>query len=231
MNWQIAAPKPPVTRGTLIVLEGSIAAGKTTLAFALRDYLSALGHKVLVMLEPIQKEFLNLYQSAIGRYAFPFQSVMARERIQTYREALRQIDAGVTVIMDRSLVGDLAFAVMQRDAGHFTDAEWQVYNTLIGLNADNKDVDRKFMSEAIIIYLDVTPQVSFERMLQRAIESEVKAYTLDYFQKLDIAYEEAIQRVARYNRVVWDVPQRPDAAVCKTLLGDIPALTHLTQCV
>jgi len=225
----ITAPKP--VRGTLIVLEGSIAAGKTTLAFALRDYLTALGRKVIVMLEPIQKEFLNLYQSAIGRYAFPFQSVMARERIQTYREALWQIEAGVTVIMDRSLVGDLAFAVMQRDAGHFTAAEWQVYNTLIGLNADNKDVDQKFMSEAIIIYLDVTPQVSFDRMLHRAIESEIKAYTLDYFQKLDVAYEEAIQRVARYSRIVWNVPQQPDAAVCKTLLGDIPSLTHLTQCV
>jgi len=217
-------------RGKLIVLEGVIAAGKSTLATALEAYLTKTGFPVKVLVEPLDLAFLALYQSNIERYAFPFQCVMARERMQVYLGALRAIEDGWYIVMDRSLVGDVAFAVMQKEQNFFTDAEWRVYNSLVGLTDTNgqcKSIDAHFMPEATIIYLEVTPEEAFRRMLIRGNENEKKAYTQAYFQNLHRAYESAVARCADCTRIDWNVDRKIDDAVCVEVLERVPQLRSL----
>jgi deoxyadenosine/deoxycytidine kinase len=214
--------------GAIIVLEGGIAVGKSTLAAALGPYLENLGYCVVTLVEPLDAQFLALYQKNIAKYAFPFQSVVARERMQLYKEAQRLASLGNIVIMDRSLPGDFAFATMQRQSGYFTDEEWAVYHSLLGLQGVDKGIDPDFMKEATILYFDAEPATMYRRMLKRGNANEIDAYDLDYFCRLRMAYEKAMDLCAAYHRIDWDEDmQAGDFVDFTELLESIPALRHL----
>ena len=216
--------------GCIIGVEGGIAFGKSTLAKALKTLLQKQGYKAEILFEPLNMDFLELYKSDKAKYAFPFQCVMARERCQVYQEALRLVKQGTIVIMDRSLFGDVAFATMFNQQNMYTADEWKVYNSLVGLvdaQGNCKSIGRDFMPEASVIYLDVTPENAFRRMLERGIESEVAAYTPEYFENLDRAYKDVMNGCCNCSVVDWNDERVIDDACCIELLDAVPALRHL----
>jgi hypothetical protein len=93
-------------------------------------------------------------------------------------------DNGGIAIVDRCLVGDYAFALMQHRKGFISDVEWKVYRSVA-----EKD---RLPKPDVILYLSCTPEVGFERMRRRNISSEVSGYTLEYFQELLEAYTETL---------------------------------------
>lgn len=214
--------------GLVIVLEGGIAVGKSTAARALHTLLTSLGHTVTLMTEKINQDLLALYLGDMQRYAFPFQSIVACERVQLYKEAQRLAELGHVVLIDRSLIGDLAFATMQMEKGFFSASEWAVYHSLIGLSTTNKQqVAREFMRDAVILFFDTKPAEAFRRMQGRGIASELAAYKPGYFADLHAAYETAIGRCAKYERIDWNRGRVVDDATCIELLSGVPALRHL----
>lgn len=216
--------------GCIIVLEGGIAFGKSTLAEAMKALLERQGYSVEILVEPLNMDFLELYKRDKDKYAFPFQCVMARERCQVYQQALRLTQQGKIVIMDRSLLGDVAFATMFNNQKMYTADEWHVYNSLIGLvdaKGASKSIDKDFMPEATVVYLDVTPENAFQRMLERGIETEVSSYTPEYFENLDRAYKSVINECSNCSIVDWNDEREIDDACCAELLSKIPALQHL----
>ena len=172
-------------RSSIIVLEGLIAVGKSTLGLSLFRYLNRIGIKAKWFSEDIPKSLLDLYLSDQKKYAFAFQTIIAKQRIQIYKDALKLAKKGVVVIIDRGLSGDFAFATMQKDKGFFTKQEFYVYLNLIS---------EKYPEPNYTIYLNCSPQVCFERLKFRGNQAEINGYTLKYFQDLKTSYEKIIDQ-------------------------------------
>src|SRR3990167_5625706 len=93
------------TNAQIVAIEGSIGVGKTTLGQLLQSHF---GSKAKYFPEAFLQPMLKLYLSDMSRYAFSFQAVIARERMEMTRNALAWKNQGGIAILDRSVLGDLA---------------------------------------------------------------------------------------------------------------------------
>jgi deoxyadenosine/deoxycytidine kinase len=184
-------------KGNVIVLEGPIGVGKSTLGKSLSMYLSRLGLPVKFFPEFVNNSLLELYLSDMKKYAYAFQVIIARERLQIYRDASNFSNTGGISIIDRSLIGDYTFALMQREKGYINDDEWAVYLNLIRHDPDCEPY--------VTLFLECDPKQAFSRMRKRNNSSEVKGYSIEYFEDLNNAYMKTIQSVQHeVNIVPWN---------------------------
>lgn len=206
--------------GTEIVLEGLIGIGKSTLGKSLGQYLMKNDLPVKFFPEFVDEHLLSLYISDTKKYAFPFQVIMARERLHIYDQARKFSSKGGISIIDRSLIGDLTFATMQRGKGFFTDEEWEVYIALVGFRHDEP---------MITVYLNGEPRVAYQRMLNRNMASEVSGYTVAYFEELNSAYTEILDEIDR-NIDILHVPWGQDHEIMVDgCLSDTECRNFLTK--
>src|SRR5690606_19019230 len=103
---------------------------------------------------------------------YAFQMIMLYKRIEIYREAERFAASGGIALVDRSMIGDMTFARMQKNNGNFTDDEWKIY-----LLTMEKEIQ---LVPTANIYLYCSPETSLERVLIRGIEAEIKGYDPKY---------------------------------------------------
>lgn len=170
-------------RGSIIVLEGLIAVGKSTLGLSLCRYLNRIGIQAEWFSEDIPKLLLELYISDQKKYAFAFQTIIATRRIQMYKDALELAKKGIVVIIDRGLLGDFAFATMQKDKEYISNTEFATYlNIILG----------KYPEPNYTVYLTCDTNVCFERLRFRGSQAEISGYTLEYFQELAASYEKVL---------------------------------------
>ena len=93
-------------------------------------------------------------------------------------------------VQDRTIYEDAIFAKMLRDDGLMEEREYQTYLSLFN-NMSN------FMRKPnVIVYLDVTPEESYERIKMRSRECE-SSLPLEYLQKLSKAYEDFLEDVSQ----------------------------------
>ncbi len=173
--------------GHMIVIEGIIGVGKSTLGQSLERFLQSIGIKAKFFPEFMSKPLLDQYIEKMEKYAYPFQIIMLRERIHIYHQAHQFSLSGGISIIDRSVFGDYTFAKMQYQNGLISDDEFKIYSQILR--------DEKLIEPNIIVYLDVSPAVAFKRMLNRGIKSEKEGYTIDYFTKLHQCYYSTIEQV------------------------------------
>lgn len=168
-------------RGAIILIEGVIGAGKTTLAGKLANLLTRVGIPVKFFEENVNTHLLGLFLADMKKYAFAFQLLMPAQRRNIYLQAMEfsRIHNGVSII-DRSLYGDLAFANMHHDMGNIDDAEWKAYESLMS--------NDPLPQPSVIIYLDVDTEVAMARIKARNRGTEANAYTSEYIQGLDGNY-------------------------------------------
>lgn len=177
--------KYKLLRSNVIGIEGLIGAGKSTAGKSLEIYLNDLDLRTKYFPEYMNTELLNQYLSNMNKYAYMFQMFMLLKRIDIYKEAILYANNGGISIVDRCLVGDYAFALMQYKKRLINDDDWNVYISIIN--------QHQTPSPDIILYLLCDPKIAFERMINRAISSEVGGYTLKYFEDLELSYKETIE--------------------------------------
>lgn len=216
--------------GKIVIVEGLIGAGKSKLCESIEAYTAVCGRKIcLVIQEKICPQLLDLYLGDMKRNAFSFQVIVARDRCESMRTAVRAARAGLLVLLDRGLPGDMAFASMQHKLGIMSEQEYDVYCHLVadshpqfvpkqfGLISNGDVVDRQ--AEGIdvhILYLQCTPQAAFARMRLRNNASEVGSYKLAYFEDLCAAYDEVIGKFEEHadsiqvHRVPYSEPVQLD---------------------
>ena len=186
----------------LVVVEGNISAGKSTLC---RGLAKARGYTVF--LEPTAANpYLELYYKEPKKYALPLQMWMLEHRFMSYLEALKlawsEDESGDQVngiLLDRSIFSDWVFAKKNFDDGNITKEGYDHY-----MNVRNQMLERIPLPD-VMINLNVSPEECYRRVhygRQRNYESGIP---LEYLQGLTDCYNELAADLERRNVRVLDL--------------------------
>jgi deoxyadenosine/deoxycytidine kinase len=138
----------------LIVLAGTIGAGKSSLAKALGEHLGTEVFYEAVDTNPV----LDLYYQDPKKYAFLLQIYFLNKRFESIKQAYRQDNN----VLDRSIFEDELFLTLNYKNGNVTKTELEIYKELLGNMLEELDGMPKKRPD-LLVYIDV----SFDTMLSR----------------------------------------------------------------
>ena len=176
-----------------IGIAGVIGAGKSTLAAALGKHLN-----LPVYYEPVaDNEYLADFYADTKTYSFATQIYLLNRRFQQHQEIIWRGGGGV---QDRTIYEDAVFAKTLVDLGLMRERDYRTYLHLF------RHMSNFMCRPNLIVYLDVKPERSMERVRQRSRDVE-NGITLEYLTALYAEYELFIADIARsvpVIRVDWD---------------------------
>ena len=185
-NQRAAAPE--VFGNIFIGIAGMIGAGKSTLAKALGDHLG-----IDTYYEPVaDNEYLEDFYGDTARYSFAMQVYLLNRRFQQHQEIIWR---GRSAVQDRTIYEDSIFAKMLAKTGLMDERDYKTYVQLF------RNMSNFMCKPSVIVYLDVSPEASAERirMRSRGVESKIE---LGYLQALHDGYEEFVQSISKVIPVI-----------------------------
>lgn len=159
----------------MLVIEGQIGVGKTTLGTILSERLN------IPLFQEINKkqtlDLLDKFYSDPQRWGFSFQIHFLNERFRMIKEIFHQGEG----ILDRSLYGDCVFADMLHQKKIITSEEYEIYLSLLCNMLDH------VQNPTLLIYLDCSVETDMNRIQKRSrgIESNISR---DYLEDLNNRY-------------------------------------------
>ena len=176
-----------------IAFSGLIGAGKTTLANELGRQLS-----LPVYHEPVDENpYLEHFYKDMGKYSFPMQVFLLEERFKQHQQIVWACEGGIS---DRSLYEDEIFCRTLVKTGMMSELDHQTYKNLF------KIMGNSMKHPTIIVHLDVTPEESYERIMERGRECE-KTITIEYLRILHREYDIFLKELSKSSpvfRIKWD---------------------------
>ncbi|HVK85866.1 MAG TPA: deoxynucleoside kinase [Kofleriaceae bacterium] len=179
---------PDVFGNIFIGIAGMIGAGKSTLAKALGEHLG-----IDTYYEPVaDNEYLADFYQDTARYSFAMQVYLLNRRFQQHQEIIwRQRSA----VQDRTIYEDSIFAKMLAKTGLMDERDYRTYVQLF------RNMSNFMCKPSVIVYLDVSPESSADRirMRSRDVESKIE---LGYLQALHDGYAEFIEDISKVIPVI-----------------------------
>ncbi len=181
------------TQDLFIGIAGLIGAGKSTLATALGRHL-----KLPVYYEPVDdNEYLADFYRDTAKYAFATQIYLLNRRFQQHQEIIWK---GGGAVQDRTIYEDAVFAKTLVNQGLLDERDYRTYLQLF------RHMSNFMARPHLIVYLDLQPETSMERIRQRSrgVESGIR---LEYLRALRDEYEAFIAEISRLIpviRVDWE---------------------------
>ena len=170
----------------MILFEGNIAAGKSTVGRRLHE--SGLFGFIEEPVGAWQMDFaanlLGMFYEDPKRWAFTFQLAAFTTRAKTWSEVLGMIDHS-TVVLERSIYCDrYVFAKNCYQSGLMSESEWQIYCRMWDWLQSNwcTDPDK-------IVYLRTPAEVCHERIEERGRNEENKI-PIEYLRDLEVLHDE-----------------------------------------
>ncbi len=197
MQTEVAreVPRPPIapqhTAGfgnIFIGIAGMIGAGKSTLATALSKHLG-----IDCYYEPVaDNEYLADFYRDTARYSFAMQVYLLNRRFQQHQEIIWR---GKSAVQDRTIYEDSIFAKMLADTGLMDARDYRTYIDLF------RNMSNFMCKPSVIVYLDVSPEASAERirMRSRDVESKIE---LGYLRALHDGYAEFVASISKVIPVI-----------------------------
>ena len=196
----------------VVIVEGLISAGKTTLA---QELGVALGEGTLTLIEPDEKDntnpYLADYYSDPKAWAFPMQIHLLAMRYRMHLHAQWHAMQGHGhAVLDRSYQGDTAFARLQLKNGMMSDREFKTYQTLYhGMTAS-------VLLPTVCLHILVSPEVAQERIAKR-MRTELgrdceSGISLEYLRDLDQEISHMISVLQQQGVTVYQIPWEDDRA-------------------
>lgn len=143
----------------MIIIEGNIGAGKSTLTKQLAE---ALGGKAFF--EPVEgNPYLEMYYQDPKRYALPMQFYLMSVRFEMHREGIEHIwRTGEYCIYDRSIYGDYVFAKKNWLDGNMSDLDFENYKKM------REAMNKTLMVPHQTIYLKNDPEITLRNIKERS---------------------------------------------------------------
>ena len=180
----------------VITIAGLIGVGKSTLI----KNLCRLNNYTAFMEPTCESEgasnnpFLNAYYEDPKRWALAMQVNLLWDRYMQSQEAYFRSMHGETCLLDSSIYSDMAFALVQKRDGYFTDAEFNTYLKM------HKHVSDTTAYPDLFVYLDIMPEKVVERIQKRARDCE-SSIPMGYLVHLQEAYQEVLESLKSKCRV------------------------------
>lgn len=204
---------------SIIIIEGNIGVGKTTLTDFIASHMNYRPMREPVEENPYLKQFY-VSDSNRRRYALEMQFWLMSRRFHMHQEAIRHVlSTGQGVVMDRSIYGDYVFARRLHLDGHIDARGFDNYMAMRGV------MERQLYVPRIAIMLMSRPEVCMERIRERSRGCEV-TITEEYIAGLSLLYCELHARLKMLGckRVVeWDWNNFPTAAHLQALVEEAVA--------
>lgn len=176
--------------GPIILVEGIIGSGKSTLSKHLAKYL---GYRCIQ--EPVDHVYLGKYYQDPERWGFPMQMDLMHKRYALQQLAIHEALAETEYkgsVLDRGLIGDRVFCKLLAKAGYVSDIEWDTYQRAFNIMSSSLTPPSK------LVYLDVKPEVALERIRTRAREIEDEdggLMSIDYLIELYAEYNNLLNEI------------------------------------
>lgn len=171
-------------KGALIIVEGNISAGKTTLVRKLGEKLNAQTY-----IEPaLDNPYLERFYQQPKKYALTMQIYLLQRRFLSYIDALKIcVQKNQIVLLDRSIFSDYVFAVKNYRDGNISKEGFEYY-----LNLRNKMLTHLPVPHATL-YLDVPAQTCHDRILHMRRRECESGIPLEYLSGLEDAYRDMLK--------------------------------------
>lgn len=201
--------------GSVVWVEGIIGAGKSTLTKQIAEHL-----KLRPIYEPVDDNplLVKFYEDP-KKYAFPMQMLLMARRYAMQQLAAWEATHGADfngAVVDRGLPGDRVFCKLHIAEGNIEAEFWDVYETFYKIMSLN------LPTPSVLVFLDVEPEVAFERMQKRARAAE-NGVPLEYLKKLRRGYldllveiesgQHAWARGMRVIRIPWNTDHQDPMSV------------------
>ena len=182
------AEAPDVFGNIFIGIAGMIGAGKSTLAKELGEHLG-----IDTYYEPVaDNEYLSDFYRDTARYSFAMQVYLLNRRFQQHQEIIWK---GRSAIQDRTIYEDSIFAKMLAKTGLMDERDYRTYVQLF------RNMSNFMCKPSVIVFLDVSPEASAERIRMRSRDVEAKI-ELGYLQALRDGYEEFVESISKVIPVI-----------------------------
>jgi deoxyadenosine kinase len=184
----VTTNSPDVFGNMFIGIAGMIGAGKSTLATALGQHLG-----IDTYYEPVaDNEYLQDFYGDTAKYSFAMQVYLLNRRFQQHQEIIWR---GRSAVQDRTIYEDSIFAKMLAKTGQMDERDYRTYVQLF------KHMSNFMCKPSVIVYLDVSPKSSYERiaMRNRDVESTIK---VEYLEALAEGYREFVDSISKVIPVI-----------------------------
>lgn len=161
--------------GRIVVMDGNIGAGKTTLC-------GTLNKDNTVFFEPsVKNPVLSNYYKDKRSFCFKMEEYLIKQRIGTYKKALELKKIGDSVVLDRSIFSSLYFVEMNRALKNLTKDEYDCLLDMI--------TKCKFPAPDKVVYLYKPVNLCMKAVKDRykrnnVLESE-RFITAEYLQSVE----------------------------------------------
>src|SRR5215467_5615731 len=183
-----AAATGEVFGNIFIGIAGMIGAGKSTLAAALGQHLG-----IDTYYEPVtDNEYLADFYADTARHSFAMQVYLLNRRFQQHQEIIWR---GRSAVQDRTIYEDSIFAKMLAKTGLMDERDYRTYVQLF------RNMSNFMCKPSVIVYLDVSPESSAERirMRSRDVEAQIE---LSYLRALHQGYQEFVASISKVIPVI-----------------------------
>ena len=160
----------------MIIIEGIIGAGKTTLA----EEIHERAPYSKLFLEPVEgNPYLTRFYEDMHRWGLEMQYWLLSKRFKMHQEGIAyEWESGFTSIFDRSIYGDAPFASMLHDAGFIDELGYNAY-------MQHKKCMQKFLLvPQLVIFLDTPIDTCLDRIHNKRGRECEKGITKEYLEAL-----------------------------------------------
>ena len=166
----------------IIVIDGIIGAGKTTLSQYLSERYDVHFYEELVNDEKrsLTQDMLDLFYSSPNRWSAITQIMFLSHRFKDLKDAEKR---NSFCLFDRSIYGDEIFAYNLFKRNEMTDNEFQIYQGLL------QPLLKEVAPPHLLIYLDVTVDIAMERIQERSRSTEPVQISRTYMDDLKKSYD------------------------------------------